>query len=91
MEIAYSIDPGVIELDVDYLREDEAVASARIKQPEANNTLIRHSVRLQPGEYQARMTVYRSDGRGVEHRQVLVVPAAGLTRFDLKEATTQSQ
>ena len=91
VEIAYSIDPGVIELDVDYLQEDEAVASARFNQQEAKTTLIRHSVRLQPGEYQARMTVYGSDGRGVEHRQVLVVPAAGLTRFDLKEATTRSQ
>jgi len=91
VEIAYSIDPGVIELDVDYLQEDEAVASARFNQQEAKTALIRHSVRLQPGEYQARMTVYGSDGRAVEHRQVLVVPAAGLTRFDLKEATTRSQ
>jgi len=91
VEIAYSVDPGVIGLDVDYLQEDEAAASARFKQQDPKTTLIRHAVRLQPGEYQARMTVYRSDGRGVEHRRVLLVPSEGLTRFDLKEATTRSQ
>ena len=61
--MAYSVDPGVIGLDVDYLQEGEAVASARFKQQDPKTTLIRHAVRLQPGEYQARMTVYRSDGR----------------------------
>jgi len=91
VEIAYSVDPGVIGLDVDYLQEDEAAASARFKQQDPKATLIRHAVRLQPGEYQARMTVYRSDGRGVEHRRVLLVPSEGLTRFDLKEATARSQ
>ena len=92
VEIAYSVDPGVIGLDVDFLQEDEAAASARFKQQDPKTTLIRHAVRLQPGEYQARMTVYRSDGRGVvEHQRVLLVPSEGLTRFDLKEATTRSQ
>ena len=81
----------MIGLDVDYLQEEEAAASARFKQQDPKTTLIRHAVRLQPGEYQARMTVYRSDGRGVEHQRVLLVPSEGLTRFDLKEATTRSQ
>jgi hypothetical protein len=91
VEVAYSLDPGVTELDVDYLQEGEVVASARFKQPDAKTTVVRHTVRLQPGEYQARITVYGHDGPGVEHAKVLVVPAEGLTRFDLKEATTQSE
>jgi len=91
VEVAYSLDPGVIELDVDFLQENEAVSSARFTQRDPKTTLIRHAVRLEPGEYQARITVYRSDGPAVEHQQVLVVPAEGLTRFDLKEATTRSQ
>ena len=51
VEVAYSLDPGVTELDVDYLQEGEAVASARFEQSEAKTVLFRHSVRLQPGEY----------------------------------------
>ena len=91
VEVAFTLDPGVTEVDVDYLQEGEAVASARFKQPDAKTTTLRHTVRLQPGEYQARITVYRTDGPGVEHVMVLVVPAEGLTRFDLKEATTRSE
>jgi len=91
VEVAYSLDPGVTELDVDYLQEGEAVASARFEQPKAKTVLFRHTVRLQPGEYEARITVYGPDGRGVEHGKVLVVPAEGLTRFDLREATSRSE
>jgi hypothetical protein len=93
VEVAYSLDPGVTELDVDYLQEGEgeAVASARFEQPKAKIVLFRHTVRLQPGEYEARITVYGPDGRGVEHGKVLVVPAEGLTRFDLREATSRSE
>ena len=91
VEVAFALDPGVTKVDVDYLQEGEAVASARFKPPDVKNSIIRHTVRLPPGEYHARITVYLLDGRGVEHAKVLVVPAEGLTRFDLKEATTRSE
>jgi methionine-rich copper-binding protein CopC len=91
VEVSYSLDPGVTGLDVDYLQEGEAVASARFKQRDTNIAVVRHTVRLQPGEYEVRFIVYGPDGRGVEHAKALLVPAEGLTRFDLKEATTRSQ
>ncbi len=90
VEVAYRLAPGVTELDVDYLQEGEAVASARFKQRDTKIAVVRHSVRLQPGEYEVRFTVYGPDGRGVEHAAALVVPAEGLTRFDLREATIRS-
>ena len=91
VDVAYALDPGVTEVDVDYLQKGEAVVSTRIRRSEAKTTLVRHTVRLQPGEYQARITVYGADGRGVEHARLLVVPAEGVTRFDLKEATKRSE
>jgi len=91
VEISYRLDPGSTALDIDYLQESEAVASARLTQPEAKTTVVGHTVRLQPGEYQARITVYGSDDRGVEHTRVLVVPAEGITRFDLTEAANQPE
>ena len=87
VEVAYTLDPDVTGLDVDYLQDGEAAASARFRQPDAKTTSIRHSMRLQPGEYQAHITVYVSEGRGIERTKVLVVPTEGLTRFDLREAT----
>jgi len=89
VEVAFSLDPGVTELDVDYLEGEEAVASARVRSPGGEAPVVRHVVRLQPGTYEARITVYGPDDRAVEHAKVLVVPAQGLTRFDLKEATTR--
>jgi hypothetical protein len=91
VEVAFALDPGASEVAVDYLQEGEAVASARLKPPDEKTAILRHTVRLQPGEYHTRITVYQPDGRGVEHTKVLVVPAEGLTRFDLKEATTRSE
>ena len=91
VEVAFSLDPAVTELDVDYLEEGEAVASARFMPAAGKTPVVRHVVRLQPGEYQARITVYGPDGRGVEHAKVLVVPADGLTRFDLTEVTIGSE
>lgn len=91
VEVAYMVELGVAEIDVDYLQEGEAVASVRFKQPDAKATVIRHSVRLQPGEYEARITLYSSDGQAIEHQRRLQVPSEGLTRFDLKEATKQSE
>ena len=91
VEVAFSLDPGVTELDVDYLEEGEAVASARFMPTVGKTGVVRHVVRLQPGEYEARITVYGPDGRGIEHARVLVVPAEGLTRFDLTDATIRSE
>jgi len=65
--------------------DEEAVASVRFRRPPGFEGLFVHKVTLQPGEYEARITVYREDGRGIEHRRVLFVPSDGQTRFDLRE------
>lgn len=91
VEVAYALDPSITEIDVDYLQEGKAVASARFKQLDAKTTVVRHTVRLQPGQYQAQITVYRASGPGVAHTRVLLVPTEGLTRFELKEATNRSE
>jgi len=91
VEVVYSLDPGIVEVDVDYLQEGEAAASARFERPEAKTTDVRHSIRLQPGQYQARITVYPSDGPAIEHARPLVVPADGIIRFDLKQSTIRSE
>jgi len=88
VEVMYMVDPGLAEVDVDYLQDGEAVASARFR---TATTVIRHAVRLQSGEYQARITVYESADRVVEHTRVLVVPSDGITRFDLRRATHQPE
>ena len=91
VEIAYAVDPGVTGIAVDYLREGDTVASVRFTQPDANRTILRHTVRLQPGTYQARIIVYSSDGSGVERQRRLQVPTTGSNRFDLKEATKRPE
>jgi hypothetical protein len=91
VEVAYTLDPGIVAVDVDYLQDGEAAASARFRQPDAKTTAVRHTVRLQPGEYQARIAVYRADGPPIEHTRMLIVPADGLTRFDLKQSTIRSE
>ncbi len=91
VEIAYTVDADVTGIAVDYLQEGDAVASLRFTRPDAKSTVVRHTVRLQPGAYEARIILYSPDGSGVEHRRRLQVPAAGLKRFDLKEATKRSE
>jgi len=91
VEIAYTVDANVTGIAVDYLQEGDAVASVRFKQPDAKGTVLQHTVRLQPGAYEARIILYSSDGSGVAHLRRLRVPAAGLNRFDLKEATKRSE
>lgn len=91
VEVAYSVDPAVAEIDIDYLQEGDAVTSVRFRQSDAKSSIIRHAVRLQPGEYELRITLYSADGHGVEQRRLLQVPAEGLTRFDLKETTERSE
>jgi len=91
VEIAYTVDADVTGIAVDYVQEGDAVASVRFTQADAKTAALRHTVRLQPGEYEARIILYSSGGSGVEHRRRLEVPAAGLNRFDLKEATKRSE
>ena len=91
VEIAYTVDADVTGIAVDYLQEGDAVASVRFKQADAKSTVLRHTVRLPPGEYEARIILYSSGGAGVGHRRRLQVTAAGLNRFDLKEATKRSE
>jgi hypothetical protein len=52
---------------------------------------FRHTVRLQPGEYQIHITLYGKDGSAVEEHRMLAVPTEGLTRFDLRDAVETSE
>jgi len=85
VEVAYRTTRAAQRLDVDIVLDEEAVASVRFRRPPGFEGLFVHKVTLQPGEYEARITVYREDGRGIEHRRVLFVPSDGQTRFDLRE------
>ena len=91
VEVAYEVGPQVEELDVDYMQADEAVASVRFDQRAKKTPVFRHTVRLQPGEYQIHITLYGQDGSAVEEHRELSVPATGMTRFDLKDATRSSE
>lgn len=91
VEVAYLLGPSAVALDVDYLEEGEAVSSARFTRAAMKSNEVRHIVRLQPGHYEARITLYRADGTGIEHSRALIVPAEGLKRFDLREATNGSR
>lgn len=91
IDVAFEVGPGIAELDVDYLQDGEAVASARFGVAAQNARFFRHSVRLQPGEYQVHITLYGTDGSAVEEARSLAVPARGMTRFDLKAATGPSE
>ena len=85
VDVAYQTDSSVRRLDVDILVEGEAVSSARFHRPAGVLRPFSHTVTLQPGQYEAKVTVYGEDGRGTEFRRLLLVPADGLTRFDLRE------
>jgi hypothetical protein len=84
VDVAYAFGPDITALDVDYLLDGEAVGSVRFRQTGGDTGSLRDTVSLPPGEYEAHITVYRASGPAVEHRRTLVVPAAGLTRFDLR-------
>ena len=83
VDVAYEVGPGVVELDVDYIQDGEAVSSARFDQPDGKAKRFRHSLRLQPGQYEARITLYASEGPAREVARTLSVPAKGLIRIDL--------
>lgn len=84
VDVAYELGPGVVELDVDYLQDGVAVSSARFDQPDGKAERFRHSLRLQPGEYETRITLYASEGPAREVARTLSVPAEGLVRIDLR-------
>ncbi len=86
VEVAYVPGPEVTRVDVDYLIDGEAVGSVRFRQTAGKASDLRDTLRLPPGEYQAQITLYRAEGPAVELLRTLIVPAAGLTRFDLRTA-----
>ncbi len=86
VNVAYEVGPGVVALDVDYVQDGQAVWSARFEQPGGKVERFRHSVRLQPGDYQAQITVYTAEGAAREAARKLTAPARGLIRIDLREA-----
>jgi hypothetical protein len=85
VEVEYLLDEGIQAVDVDYVQEGETVTSARFTKAALRGSNVRLRVRLQPGEYLALITVYRTDGIGVEQSRKLVVPAEGITLYDLRE------
>ncbi len=91
VEIVYAVGPEIRGLDVDYLQGGEAVASVRFRQTEPKAASFPHVVRLQPGEYQIHITLYGQDGSATEQDRRIGVPAAQVTRIDLKAATGSSE
>jgi hypothetical protein len=91
VELVYEVGPEVREVDVDYLQAGEAVSSVRFGQSTMKAGVIRHLVRLQPGEYEVHITLYGQDRSATEQLRGLSVPAARATRIDLKAATGSSE
>ena len=82
--VLYQLRPDVTRLEVDYLLNEEAVVSVRYNREPTETRPIRHVFTGQPGRYDVRITTYQSDGRSTEHHRLLVVPAEGEVRFDLR-------
>ena len=92
VDVAYEVGPEITKLDVDYLQDQVAVASVRFSRaPGEKQPFLRHTVRLQPGEYQIHITLYGQDGSATEEARRLAVPARSAARFDLKDATRPSE
>jgi hypothetical protein len=91
VETVYEVGPGIGGLDIDYLQGGEAVTSVRFAQMTPETSAFRHTVRLQPGEYQIHITLYGQDGSATEYARRLAVPSAGVTRFYLEAATGSSE
>jgi hypothetical protein len=89
--IAYEVGPEIEALDVDYLQAAEAVASVRFRRMGAETSVFRHTVRLQPGEYQVHITLHGQDGTAIQIVRQLEVPTRGVTRFELEAATGSSE
>lgn len=91
VRVAFDVGPEVEELAVDYLQDGEAVMSVRFRGPEEGKAQVfQHTVRLQPGAYQVQITRYGRETLGIEEVRALSVPASGVTRFKLKDATDGS-
>ena len=84
VSITYAVDPDVVEIAVDYVQAGQAAESVRFRQLDAKTKLIQHTARLQPGVYEARITLYRAGGQGQEIGRKLVIPTDGPVRFDLR-------
>ncbi len=85
VDVTYEAGPGVAALDVDYLYEEEAVASVRFRAQDDRTPRFRHIVRLHPGEYRVQITLHGRDGRVIEEARTLVSPSASAVRFDLSD------
>ena len=85
VEVVYQPGPRVLQVDVDILQDGQAVVVARFNHAAGDGSTFSHTVSLPPGEYRVHITVYGPDGGGIEHSRLLIVPADGLTRFDLRE------
>lgn len=90
-EVVYELGAGASALEVDYLKENEAVTSVRFRELGDDTRVIRHTVRLQPGTYGVRFAVYGPAGGVLEGLRTLAVPAEGVPRFDLKKAQAGSE
>jgi len=90
VRVAFDVGPEVEELAVDYLQDGQAVMSVRLRRPEGKAEVFKHTVRLQPGAYQVQISRYGQETLGIEEVRALSVPASGVTRFNLKDATDGS-
>lgn len=84
LAVRYLFPPDVARFDVDYTLEGEAMLSARFVTEGHETGSLSHELELQPGEYEAQITVYDADGIGVLVSRPLIVPADGEVRFDLR-------
>ena len=84
VEVRYQFPPDVARLHVDYTLEGEAMVSTRFVTAGREDGSVSHSFELQPGEYEARITVYDAAGVGLVLTRPLIIPADGEVRFDLR-------
>ena len=85
--IIYEVGPDVGELDVDFLRNGEAIHSVRFVRAPRSSPTLAHAPRLAPGVYQLHVAVRVQDSGAAEEVRALVVPtgAEGPTRIDLRQ------
>jgi hypothetical protein len=84
LAVRYLFPPDVARFDVDYTLEGEAMLSARFVTEGHETGSVSHELELQPGEYEAEITVYDAAGVGVVVTRPLIVPTDGEVRFDLR-------
>ena len=87
--ILYEVGPDVGELDVDFLRDGEAIHSVRFRRAPGSSNTLAHAPRLVPGGYQLHVTIHVQDNGGAEEVRTRVVPSGteGPTRVDLRGLT----